>query len=382
MNYHKLTYCENDILLEVAEFGNGTEVKECHLMMHQVNPERTFAEQLSGLVRSFGHILGKRYHDFKMVFGRCFVSDAANQEHHVSAATRRFGGVVSVIEQPPLNGTKIAMWAYLQANVEMHVPGDNLVEICHNGYRHLWCSPAPVGEAGARLQTMRLFNDYIDNLSSLGYDLAQNCMRTWLLVNDIDNNYAGVVQGRNEIFDTCNLTKDTHFIASTGISGRKALPGIAVQMDTYAINGLVPEQVQYLYAPTHLNPTHEYGVRFERGTCIKYGDRREVFISGTASIDNKGEIVCRGDVRKQTHRMWENVEMLLAEAHCRFSDVGHMIVYLRDSADYTVVRRLFNEKFPDIPTVIVHAPVCRPGWLIEMECMATKTDNNEAFHPF
>lgn len=62
-------------------------------------------------------------------------------------------------------------------------------------------------------------------------------------------------------------------------------------MDTYAVAGLQPEQIHFLYAPTHLNPTYEYGVSFERGTYVDYGDRRQIFISGTASINNKGEVV-------------------------------------------------------------------------------------------
>ena len=101
-------------------------------------------------------------------------------------------------------------------------------------------------------------------------------------------------------------------------------------MDTYAVDGLKSEQIHYLYAPTHLNPTYEYGVSFERGTYVDYGDRRQVFISGTASINNKGEVVYPGDIRKQTERMWENVEALLKEAGCTFDDLGQMIVYLRD----------------------------------------------------
>lgn len=382
MNYHKLTDCGNDILLELAEFDNGTGVKECHLIMHQVNPRRTFVEQLSGLVRSFGSVLKERYPDFKMVFGRCFVSDAANQEQAVQACTREFGGVISVIEQPPLNGTKIAMWAYLQTDVEIRVLADNIAETRHNGYRHMWSSMVPAEEGGAYGQTKRAFGDYIEGLSSAGYDFASDCVRTWLFVNDIDNNYPAVVNARNDVFDTWNLTRHTHFIASTGIAGRKAVPSIAVQMDAYAVKGLSAGQVRHLYAPTHMNPTHEYGVRFERGTCIEFGDRREVLISGTASIDNKGEIVHLGDICRQVSRMWENVGVLLAEAGCSFVDVGHMIVYLRDSSDYIVVRTLFSERFPGVPAVIVHAPVCRSGWLVEMECMATKAEKNERFRSF
>ena len=179
----------------------------------------------------------------------------------------------------------------------------------------------------------------------------------------MDVNYAGVVKARNEVFVTQDLTEKTHYISSTGIGGRHADPKVTVQMDTYAVDGLKSEQIHYLYAPTHLNPTYEYGVSFERGTYVDYGDRRQVFISGTASINNKGEVVCPGDIRKQTERMWENVEALLKEADCGFGDVGHIIVYLRDMADYTVVKEMFDERFPDTPRVItLLLSVARGGW--------------------
>ena len=53
-----------------------------------------------------------------------------------------------------------------------------------------------------------------------------------------------------------------------------------------------------------------------------------------------------------------------------------MIVYLRDIADYPIVRDLLEQQFPDVPKVIVLAPVCHPGWLIETECIAIKAGGN------
>lgn len=89
-----------------------------------------------------------------------------------------------------------------------------------------------------------------------------------------------------------------------------------------------------------------------------------------------------GDIRKQTERMWENVEVLLQEADCTFDDLGQMIVYLRDIADYTVVKGMYDKRFPHTPKVFVHAPVCRPGWLIEMECMGVKACKNKDYASF
>ena len=89
-----------------------------------------------------------------------------------------------------------------------------------------------------------------------------------------------------------------------------------------------------------------------------------------------------GDIRKQTIRMWENVEKLLEEGGMTYGDVMQIIVYLRDCADYNVVKDMFIERFPDIPFVITLAPVCRPTWLVEMECIAVKAARNEQFPNF
>ncbi len=74
-------------------------------------------------------------------------------------------------------------------------------------------------------------------------------------------------------------------------------PKIHVLFDAYAVKGLQPGQVTYLHALSHLSPTALYGVTFDRGTSVEYGDRRHLFISGTASIDHRGEVVHVGDVR-------------------------------------------------------------------------------------
>jgi enamine deaminase RidA (YjgF/YER057c/UK114 family) len=305
------------------------------------------------------------------VFKRYFLSDASNQADEVIASDVT-DCAKSVIQQAPLDGSKIGMWVYLQTNVVTGMTHGGLYEVQHGAYRHFWNGSACNLAANSEYQTRLLFNEYVMQLMEEGCTLADNAIRTWLFVNDVDLNYGGVVRARNQVFFTQGLTRDTHFIASTGIGGRQQDPNVLSQMDNYAIAGLQKEQIHYLYAPTHLNRTSDYGVSFERGTYVDYGDRRHVFISGTASINNKGQIMFEKDVRKQTRRMWENVETLLAEADCTYDDVAQMIVYLRDIADYTLVNRLYEERFPNHPRIIVHAPVCRAGWLIEMEVMAVK----------
>lgn len=368
---------------EIFRYEVPDGVSEYHAILRVTNPRLTYTEQVEALLSAYSAMLEDELQGAVAVFKRFFLSDAANQADYLTALhTESSDCALSIIEQAPLDGTKVALWVYLQKGVHTKALPNGIYEVKHGAYRHLWMAGACNQAVNSEYQMRLLLNDYVMQLLENGCSLAENCIRTWLFVQNVDVNYAGVVKARNEVFLTQNLTDKTHFIASTGIAGRHANPKVLVQMDTYAVDGLKPGQVHYLYAPTHLNPTYEYGVSFERGTYIDYGDRRQVFISGTASINNKGEIMYPGDIRKQTERMWENVETLLKEAECTFGHVCHLLVYLRDIADYAVVRDMFEERFPDIPKVYLLAPVCRPGWLVEMECMAVKPIQGNGFENY
>ena len=359
-------------------FDDGTEVEEFHLVLSVTNPMLPYREQLEAIFSAYNEAKSCLTSGAKPVFKRYFLSDASNQIELLTAReTESIDCAVSIIQQPPLNGTKLALWVYLTTNIERKRLENGLFEARHGAYRHLWLANACDTSENSDTQTRILLENYVQHLENKGVSLADNCVRTWFFVNEVDLNYAGVVKARNEVFATQNLTDQTHFIASTGIGGRQADAQVLVQMDAYAIDGIETAQIGFLYAPTHLNRTSDYGVAFERGTFVDYGDRRHVFISGTASIDNKGEIVHHGDVVAQCRRMWENVEALLAEADCSFDDAAQMIVYLRDPADYSTIKKLFEERFPEKPWVIVHGKVCRPGWLIEMEMMAIKAQKTE-----
>jgi enamine deaminase RidA (YjgF/YER057c/UK114 family) len=326
-----------------------------------------------------------------LVWKHFFVSDAVNQSPYLTASADE---AVSVVQQPPLNGSKASLWLYFVEDAQMFNDTDDATIMKRPHYTHLFNtqlhersavesqSPLMALPSSSGHQTNRILNRYSQSLSRHNCTLERNCIRTWIYVQDVDVQYAGMVVARREYFEHEGLTQQTHYIASTGIEGRYIYPDVLVHMDAYAIAGIEPAQVKYLHAPTHLNPTPEYGVTFERGTSVDYGARRHIFISGTASINNHGEIVHPLDVEKQTDRTFENVQALLAEAGANMSDVACMIVYLRDTADYATINRYINKNYPTIPRLMLLAPVCRPGWLVEIECIAIKSIDNMAFAAF
>lgn len=357
--------------VRVREFQPAGGVRECHLVVRLRCGGLPFSGQCRELLDAYDSVVG-RMTDMNAVFERYFLSDAATQQDELEKMLGARNCAVSVVEQPPLDGTKVAMWAVLVEDASPKRLDSGIVEVSHGSYTHLLSGSMTASGRDSKAQAKELLVDYSERIGEAGCTLFDNCARTWFFVQNIDVNYSGVVTARNDVFSAQGLTNDTHFIASTGIGGRTSDRTSLVMMEAYSVKGLQPGQMSYLYASTHLNRTSEYGVSFERGARVDYGDRRHVYISGTASIDNCGKVLHVGDVRLQTERMLENVSRLLEEAGCSFADVAHIIVYLRDIADYRTVEEIFGQRFHEIPLVVLYAPVCRPGWLIEMECMAIK----------
>lgn len=371
---------EIGIKVDARKFSPAGKMAEMHVMLHVEPRGERFPEQLERVYKGLDALKDKGMAcNMKPVFMRYFLTDATNQSGFIREEENC---AVSIIQQPPLDGSKVALWvyfvegAYIYNNVSAsteyaEIIGSTTV-VDFAGYRHLWNMGMCVPEGDSAYQTEKLLLAYEENLAHYGINLADDCQRTWFFVRDVDTNYAGLVKARRENFIEQGLTSDTHYIASTGIGGSPADTKALVQMGCYAVVGLEKERIKYLYAPTHLNPTYEYGVTFERGTRIDLDDRSHVYISGTASINNKGQVVHVGDIEKQAERMCENVMTLLAEAEVEESDVMQVIVYLRDIADYDVARKVVGKRYPDTPIVYTLAPVCRPQWLIEMECIAVK----------
>lgn len=389
MEYQTIHNAETGAKLQFSIFKPAEGLAEFHAII-QIEPRGDgFAQQLRRLLDAEALLMMQpAMTGAKPVFKRFFLSDATNQQELVVEALRQRGGnvhsTVSCIQQPPLNGSKVALWIYLvgqEAEVEYNADTLGSTLVRHNGFEHIWTMGMSSGNGTSYEQTQTLLQDYEELLRQHGTTLAENCIRTWFFVRDVDTQYKGLVVARRENFTRQGLTPQTHYIASTGIGGNPADPKAIIQLGCYALKGFQPAQQRYLYALTHLNKTYEYGVTFERGTLMEYGDRGHIFISGTASINNKGEVMHVGDVQSQTRRMWENVEKLLAEGGMTYNNVMQIIVYLRDMADYELVSRMFQKRYPEIPCVITLAPVCRPTWLIEMECIAVD-GRNTAFRPF
>lgn len=368
--------------ITIKSFAGQTGGAE-HYITVEPSDDGDFASQLASVTRRYADALRARgLSPESAIFRRILVSDVLNQAEAVNASTLvndpAAGPVaVSLVQQPPLPGHKIALLAY-------HVDGDSSIAkrllspqhmvVDKAGLRHLWSTGLRSGRTDWDVscvdETTTVFRQLTETLAGKGGTLADNCVRTWLYIKGVDVFYQDVVDSRIVYFDRYGLTRDTHYLASTAIEGASGHRYEVVAMDAYSVLGLAPQQVSYLNDFDLLCATHDYNVTFERGTRVGYADRAHHFISGTASIDHLGDVVHRGDVLRQLGRALDNVEGLLRSGGARLADMMHLTVYLRDYTDFDRVRDCLHERCGGLPTLVVQAPVCRPDWLVEVEGIA------------
>ncbi len=311
---------------------------------------------------------------------RFHVSDPVNQFSFIRTELKnRRGGFLSVVGQMPAGGSRIALeaWHWRGLSASAKKTDGNTLAIQMQGGCALWHALEKVTPGSSFDHTMQEFLALDGTLARYQGSIARHTVRTWLYCKDVDNQYSGLVRARNEYFSRIGLVKERRFIASTGIEGKMADPCRFVKMDSLSITGLKEEDHVPVQADEYLSPTHIYGVAFERGMKILLRDRTWCFISGTASIDKNGIILHVGNVRRQTERMLENIAALLDNAEMGLDTLRTGTVYLRDPADAPVVEDILKSLLPGhLPRNMVTAPVCRPGWLVEMECFAATGGNH------
>jgi enamine deaminase RidA (YjgF/YER057c/UK114 family) len=131
-----------------------------------------------------------------------------------------------------------------------------------------------------------------------------------------------------------------------------------------------------MHASDFLNEPIEYGKSFSRGIRVDVGSSVLLFISGTASIDEKGNTFCPGDFMAQTKRTFSNLTALLRSEKATWHNVVQTRCYLKDMRDYSKFNEYRNQFYkkqklnPFPASVCIEADLCRPELLVEIEAIA------------
>lgn len=128
-------------------------------------------------------------------------------------------------------------------------------------------------------------------------------------------------------------------------------------------------QTQFLNPPT-LCPTMGWThvVTATGGTTI--------YVSGQVSVNEKGEVVGKGDLRAQVVQTFENLKRALAAAGATFRNVVKSNLYVvgLKPVHVPIIRevrsRYFVQEQPPASTLVGVEGLVNPDWLIEIEVVA------------
>jgi enamine deaminase RidA (YjgF/YER057c/UK114 family) len=100
----------------------------------------------------------------------------------------------------------------------------------------------------------------------------------------------------------------------------------------------------------------------------------QVWIAGQTAVDEKGNLVGKGDVEAQTRQIFRNLERCLRAAGAGFDRVVKLNIYATDlDAQLPVITKVRREYVPGEPVASTTVQVSRlvhPDWLLEIEAVA------------
>lgn len=198
--------------------------------------------------------------------------------------------------------------------------------------------------------------------------------RTWFYLDDILSWYDDFNRARNDVytsFGILNGTPRSVIPASTGIRGRNAR-GHHCTFDLLAARPLAGGElsVERLHNPLQ-NEAPDYGSSFSRGLSVATDRCRYFLVSGTASIDERGNTVHVGDFDAQARRTIDNVESLLASGGAVFDDVCQASAFIKTPQHVERLRRILELRgLENLPLVCTIEDVCRDDLLVELDATA------------
>lgn len=176
--------------------------------------------------------------------------------------------------------------------------------------------------------------------------------------------------GRQRAFDRLQL-KPHQYPAASALGHHR--DGAVIYLLAHRQSGQHHENARQ--EPAYRYP-RQYGPSspsFARATSLTFHNRRQLFVSGTASIlghDTKAA----GNLEQQLTITLENIRHLVS--HTGFADEAlHAIrVYLRNAEDYPAARAFLGTQFPADVVNFLHADICRDNLLVEIEAATQCAD--------
>lgn len=332
-----------------------------------------------------------------------FLQDGRD-EAECRAVIQKFMGpalpLTTFVVQPPCGGEAlgIELWAAGGEGVRIESLSPQSLAIESDGIRWIYCGdvrPAPELAPDAHTEAISCFDQMQTRLAAAGTRFDR-VVRTWIYVNDItagpdgQQRYQELNRARTAFYQDIPFggairpprPAGSVYPASTGIGTR----GSHVVMACMALVSDRPDVHVVPLENPQQTPAYAYGVeyspktpKFARAIAVVQGHFVTTLVSGTASIVDSR--TCHvGDIVRQTEQTLENIRQLIAPenfAHhglngggATLANIAKLRVYIKYPADYEACRAVCERLLPGVPAIYLHADVCRPDLLVEIEAVA------------
>lgn len=214
-------------------------------------------------------------------------------------------------------------------------------------------------------QTLSILNqaDEILNSVNLKYD---NTIRTWFYLDEILEWYNDFNKARTLFFNKHNIFNKL-VPASTGISGKNET-GSALSLE---LNAVKPKNstftIERVSSPLQCS-AENYGSSFSRAVKFSDGDFSFLTVSGTASINEKGETIYIDDIKKQIEQSFRVLMAIMESKKFKAEDMVRAYAYCKDKKYYRDFLDYISS-YSDLPLSIICAEnkICRQDLLFEIE---------------
>jgi len=131
----------------------------------------------------------------------------------------------------------------------------------------------------------------------------------------------------------------------------------------------MPAKIEFLNPPA-LSPT------FGWTHVVSATGGKTIYISGQVSVDEKGEVIGKGDMKRQTEQAFENIRLGLEAAGATFQDVVKTNLYVVGlRPEHVPIIREVRSRYvwaehPPSSTLVGVSALVGPDWLIEIEAVA------------
>jgi reactive intermediate/imine deaminase len=120
-----------------------------------------------------------------------------------------------------------------------------------------------------------------------------------------------------------------------------------------------------------LDPGWAWDDKIPMSQGVKIGNL--LFISGQIALDPNGKVVGEGDLKAQSHKVYENIEAILDQAGGTFENIVKVTAYLTDMTRYGQYNEVRGKFFKDLrpaSTTVEVKGLAFPGLLVEVEAVA------------